>query len=81
MNQQLSLRVCFFGMTADASGCEKTEIRFTPTTDELRSLLQELYPALVCMQFAIAVNHQLISGNTTLYGGDEVALLPPFSGG
>ena len=31
--------------------------------------------------FRVAVNHEVVAADTTLRGGDEIALLPPVTGG
>lgn len=48
---------------------------------ELREKLNTQFPALAEQKFSIAVNKQLCNANMPLADGDEIALLPPFSGG
>ena len=50
-------------------------------TEQLRKKLIFLYPALSGIEYAIAVNNQIVRGNYPLRKDDHVALLPPFSGG
>jgi molybdopterin converting factor small subunit len=50
-------------------------------TDHLRALLLEKYPQLEGVEFVFAVNRQIVHQNTWLGQNDEIALLPPFSGG
>jgi len=50
-------------------------------TDRVLSYLLTAYPQLQTMEFTLAVNKQLIHGNTALKDDDTLALLPPFSGG
>ncbi|WP_339609426.1 MoaD/ThiS family protein [uncultured Planktosalinus sp.] len=47
----------------------------------MKKKLQQQYPALVELTFSIAVNKKIIQQKTLLNPEDEVALLPPFSGG
>lgn len=49
--------------------------------DDLKQKLQAQFPALAEQKFSTAVNKKLIHENHKLAAGDEVALLPPFSGG
>lgn len=51
---------------------------------DLRSLEQELsslHPIFRRVQCRIAVNRQLVIDNIPLQTGDEIAVMPPFSGG
>ena len=48
------------------------------------ALLQNLfseYPFLKNYKFQLVVNKEKIEANTVLNEGDEIALLPPYSGG
>jgi molybdopterin converting factor small subunit len=53
------------------------------TVRDLRKAILELYPSLHSSKiyFAIAVNHKVATDTTALNHLDEVALLPPISGG
>ena len=51
---------------------------------DLESLVNQLkqkYSGLTETQFSIAVNQDVTKENLELSDGDEVALLPPFTGG
>jgi molybdopterin synthase sulfur carrier subunit len=50
-------------------------------TDQLKEKLVLLYPDLCEIDYAIAVNNQIVRGNYPLHDNDVVSLLPPFSGG
>lgn len=50
-------------------------------TKTLMSVLKTTYPILQGENFSIAVNKKLMTENGSIREGDEVALLPPFSGG
>lgn len=50
-------------------------------TDDLVGKLNQLYPALANKKYIIAVDKQVVTGNTALTNSNVVALLPPFSGG
>lgn len=47
----------------------------------LKLMLEERWPDLVGRTYSIAVNKHLASDNTEIKEGDEIALMPPFSGG
>ena len=50
-------------------------------TDALRRFLGERWPEIATPQVRIAVNQTLVHGMVSLSPGDEVAFLPPMSGG
>lgn len=52
------------------------------TVRDLRRMISELFPSLPArIQFVIAVNHEIADDTTTISQVDEVAILPPVSGG
>lgn len=53
----------------------------TPNTDAVCEKIKNDFPEMQQLSFAIAVNQILIDRNTLLKDGDEVALMPPYSGG
>ena len=81
----MRVRVLFFGMLKDLVGQPSEDAEFPPGAD-LRAVfdfyaarhgrLRELAPSIV-----IARNHEFAPVSTTLAEGDEVAFLPPVSGG
>ena len=81
----MRVRVLFFGMLKDVVGSSAEDADFPPGTD-LRALfasytvrfprLTELAPSIV-----IARNQQFADISESIAEGDEVALLPPVSGG
>lgn len=70
-----------FGVVAEKTGTGNMTISFVDQTDHLRALLLEKYPQLKGVEFVFAVNRQIVHQNTWLAQNDEIALLPPFSGG
>lgn len=79
MDEQLV--VLLFGPLTDVCGTTRLFIPLEKDTDTLLQVLKIAYPALDHMTFSMAVNQQVINGNTHLQIGNEIALLPPFSGG
>lgn len=75
------MRVLFFGALAEIAGSTYREVPVVKTTGELVEVLNKLYPALLNKKFLLAVNKQIQKQNTSLNENDEIALLPPFSGG
>ena len=73
-----------FGAAADRAGTRETQVRVGETTlDELWPLLAERHPGLSPMRdtLAFAVNGEYSRGDALVAPGDEVAVLPPVSGG
>jgi molybdopterin converting factor subunit 1 len=74
-----------FASAGDILGASETTLELEPRTTlaQLKSLLEERHPQLRALwtRLAIAVNGDLASDDTALADGDEVALLPPVSGG
>lgn len=62
---------------------EETKITFT----ELRKRILQTYPKLAQVPFVFAINYKIAdesttnTANTTITSSDEIALLPPISGG
>lgn len=77
----MEITCLFFGQLAEVTGKSSQKLAGITNTDELKKSLQQQYPALEKLTFSIAVNKKMIQQNTTLQPEDEVALLPPFSGG
>lgn len=51
------------------------------TVAELLVGIQTRYPRLVGLNMVIAVNHEVVPSTSMIKEGDEIALLPPVSGG
>jgi molybdopterin converting factor subunit 1 len=79
-------KVLLFGAAADlAGGAREVEVPAEPgaTLAEVWSGLAERYPDLAPMRgsLAFAVNGEYAGPETAVSEGDEVAVLPPVSGG
>jgi molybdopterin converting factor subunit 1 len=78
------IKVLLFGAAADRAGTRETQVPAGEiTVEELWSLLAERHPGLSPMRdtLAFAVNGEYARGDTRVSPGDEVAVLPPVSGG
>jgi molybdopterin synthase sulfur carrier subunit len=71
----------FFGLLAEATGTDKSEVENITDTDTLIDYLIKKYPLLNNKTYRIAVNKKLITSKEQLNEGDTIALLPPFAGG
>jgi MoaE-MoaD fusion protein len=81
----MRVQVLFFGMLKDLAGksSECVELREGATARDLLAHYESQLPALKnsLASLALAVNQQYAPADTPLHPGDEVALLPPVSGG
>lgn len=79
------VRMLFFGAAADRTGVRETELPLPEvgSLDSLWASLAESYPALSPMRdtLAFAVNGEYATAEARVSAGDEVAVLPPVSGG
>jgi len=76
----MSIHIILFGQLADIAG-NSVFVNDVTDTDGLINVLHKTYPALAGSKYVIAVNKEVITSNTLLNENNEVALLPPFSGG
>jgi molybdopterin synthase catalytic subunit len=81
----MRVRILFFGILKDLAGKSSDSLEM-PEGSSVRELLSRyssqtprLHPSLASI--AVAVNQEYASLETALKSGDEVALLPPVSGG
>lgn len=80
----MRLRVLFFGVLRDRFGSEEQLQQFPGSSvADLLQYYRVIAPELADLwrSVAVAVNQQYAAGTTALTEGDEVALLPPVSGG
>jgi molybdopterin converting factor subunit 1 len=80
-----AITVHFFAAAAERMMCRSLEapcpVGFT--VSDLRSLLTSSSPSLADLlpRCAVAVNHEYADDDQPLHPGDEVAIIPPVSGG
>lgn len=76
-----TVNVLTFGAITDITGNKNFTMQEIDSTEELIEVLEEKYPLLKTIQYAIAVNKEVIHQHTKLENEATVAILPPFSGG
>ena len=86
--QAVVITVKFFASSREAVGLNSTEISLpadASSLSKLRQQLQHQFPALDLSDLSFAVNKKYVSRSylegRLLSHGDEVALIPPISGG
>lgn len=81
----MRIKVAYFGVLRDLAGRdqETVELRDGALLAELYSTLQERIPGLSKFgsSLALSINYEYAATDSPLHDGDEVALLPPVSGG
>jgi len=75
------MRVLFFASIAEYTGTGEINLDHVNDTEELKVILKQKYPRIEGFSYAIAVNKNMVVQNQILNDSDEVALMPPFSGG
>lgn len=70
-----------FGIVTDVTGKRSFTVTDIDSIEDLRLMLENEYPELKTIQYAIAVNRKLVTNSTLLDKNATIALLPPFSGG
>lgn len=84
----MQVKILAFGVLKDLLGTATGELQLAPgaTVADLLRILEQQTSNLsmqtqVWQSLAVAVNREYSSGSAALRDGDEVALLPPVSGG
>jgi molybdopterin converting factor subunit 1 len=79
------IKVLLFGAAADRAGTREIELPVDEgvTLAEIWPLLARRHPALTPMRntLAFAINGEYARGDASVSPGDEVAVMPPVSGG
>ncbi len=75
------MTVLTFGVVTEIIGQSNFTVEDVPSTEELTKKLEVQFPRLKSINYAIAVNKQIVQSPTSLDSNATVALLPPFSGG
>jgi molybdopterin converting factor subunit 1 len=78
------MRVLLFAGLAEAVGRRELELpadERPATVGQLEVVVRELAPQLARARFRVAVNRAYAHEGDPLHPGDEIALIPPVSGG
>lgn len=80
----MTIKILAFGIAKDIVGGTTADMSLadTSTVHELRRALEQRYPALKQLKsFMIAVNNEYVADEQTINETDEIAIIPPVSGG
>ncbi|WP_445382188.1 molybdopterin converting factor subunit 1 [Robiginitalea sp. IMCC43444] len=81
------MKILLFGITRDIIGdgslmLAEEDSKGLSTVGELKAQLKKEYPELDDLSsLAVAVNQQYATDEESINGSDEIALIPPVSGG
>jgi molybdopterin converting factor subunit 1 len=85
MTPTVRISILYFATVKDATGIRMESIDLSNDTSirEMLTKISIIYPKLknILNNIQISVNYKIVDLNTVLKEGDEVALLPPISGG
>jgi molybdopterin converting factor subunit 1 len=80
-----AVRVLLFAHARELAGADSVvvSLAMSATVADLRAVLAVRHPALASLlaRSALAVNHAFADNATPLSASDEIALIPPVSGG
>lgn len=81
----IKITILYFAQTSDITGkkIEKTKVKSNTNISDLFFQLITRYPRLkeIEKSLQISVNRKIVKKNFEIKDGDEIALLPPISGG
>ncbi len=79
----MTIKILYFAQLADLAGKTEESRTLTDTSAErlYESLKAEYQFPHSFTQLQVAINHQLSAHETELNDGDEIAFLPPMTGG
>ena len=77
----MKVNVLIFGPLKEVTGTNACEVNDVRDTNEMIEKMNAMYPGLNKKKFLIAVEKEIVHGNTSLNNNFTVALLPPYSGG
>lgn len=77
----MEINILAFGKIADIAAAREWKMKEVQSTADVRQQMEAAYPELSGMRYLLAIDKKIITSDTPLHEGAEVALLPPFSGG
>jgi len=80
----MEISILAFGIAKDIFGATSVNIQLDKeaTTADLKTLLETKYPRLKQLaSYMVAVNNEYAEDNSRITERDEVAIIPPVSGG
>ncbi len=79
--EEKTIRVLAFGIVAEKAGVSLITAEGITDITSLQQWLHQQFPLLKEINYSIAADRKIVTGNADLKECTEIALLPPFSGG
>jgi MoaD family protein len=84
--KEIHIRILYFAFLKDLTGVRSDTMKlpFGSTIHNLLTNILKIYPQInsnLLKLIKVSVNYKIVDAKTILKDGDEVALLPPISGG
>jgi sulfur-carrier protein len=76
----MAVKIQLYGQLKQMTGVSELTTDATDT-DGLVKEMSSRFPGIENLNYLIAVNRNVVQTNTSIKEGQELALLPPFSGG
>ena len=76
----MALKIQLFGQIKQITGASELSTEATDT-DALMKEITARFPLTEKLNYLIAVDRNIVQTNTAIKAGQELALLPPYSGG
>jgi molybdopterin converting factor subunit 1 len=79
----IRLKVLYFAYIREVAGVSRESISYTnnSTLGEFITKLGKIHPRLLELNFQVAVNRTIAGRRLHLKDGDEIAIIPPVTGG
>ncbi len=77
----MKIKLLFFGVLTDVVGQNSIELEEISDLQSVKQYVLSNFPKVMDYSHIISVNRAIVSDNMDLNNGDEVAFLPPFTGG
>jgi len=77
----MEIKVMFFGVLAEVTGTGFRHYNGITSFGDLRMRINDEFPVLFHYNYRIALNNEFCNEDPVLKDGDEIACIPPFSGG
>ena len=75
------MKILYFGVLSEIAGKSEENLDFSGQISELKNVLSEMYPEFAKQRFQVSLNQLIVEETQLVNPGDEIALLPPFTGG
>ncbi len=77
----MEINVLFFGVLTEVTGTHRKHYRGIRSFSDLKYRIRDDFPGIENYNFRIAVNNRIVNEDPVLNDNDEVAYMPPFTGG